>query len=372
MATATVRMQVTAAPGGRITNVAVDCACVRLLTPLPHQLDAAGLGCLEFRASGLRPGIELVQIATSSGIVRAHIQIVGPGAGEGRPALTAALLQALRERLSVLAFVHNLQGTVRNCGCSQGSLGGAGLLAGLPAFGRELAPGVQVRWVLTGDVDGMTAGLGAALVAQGWQIGDPTIAVAADPLPLLATPGLTAIVTTAPAQVQHARILYPTLPQGLAVDVLLVDGNGRIQARHIVPVDRTLPDVAGFAARFPERLSSRIDVAANPSKACASCHASAYAVWQRSAHARALDSLQPADRTDGCIGCHTTSIAAAVVAPAVHCQSCHSGSAPHVASGGTVKTTGVSDCRSCHDAKHHPAFQREEAWKLIGHGMEGK
>jgi hypothetical protein len=28
------------------------------------------------------------------------------------------------------------------------------------------------------------------------------------------------------------------------------------------------------------------------------------------------------------------------------------------------------DRRTCHDAKHHPTFQREAGWKLIEHGLE--
>jgi len=63
-------------------------------------------------------------------------------------------------------------------------------------------------------------------------------------------------------------------------------------------------------------------------------------------------------------------IAKRVLSLAVNCQSCHTGSGPHVASGRTFKTTGAVDCRSCHDAKHHPTFQREAGWKLIEHGRE--
>lgn len=367
--TSTVAIRVQAAAGGLVSAVATDCACLRLLTPLPLHLDAAGSGILELRASGVRPGVELVQVATSSGIAQAHVQIVGPGAGEGLPALRASLAEAVRDQRTLLAVAHDLRGTVRNCGCSQGSLGGAELLAGLPGLAAELAPGLAARWVLTGEVDGPAAGLGRALAEHGWSVGDPAVMVADDPLPLLDRAGLQAVVTTGPATVQHARILRPALPQGLAVDVLLLDSTGRIRSRAVVPVDRTLRAVPGLAARFREPLTRVIDVAAGPSPQCAGCHPEATAAWAATRHAKALDSLPEADRTDGCIACHTTPVAAATVAPGVACQSCHGGGEAHIASAGTQRTTPV-DCRSCHDARHHPGFRRELAWPKIRHGHE--
>ena len=368
--TCLVSIRVQAAASGMVTSVSTDCACLRLLTALPLRLSAAGAGLLELRASGVRPGVELVQVATTSGIAQAHIQIAGPGAGEGLTALRACLAEAAREQRAVLAVVHDLHGTVRNCGCSQGSLGGADLLAGVPALAAELAPGLVARWVLTGAVDGTATGLGQALAGHGWTVGAPAVTVADDPGPLLDRGGVQVVVTTGPAAVQHARMLRPALLQGLAVDVLQLDGAGRIRSRTVVPVDRTLRAVPGFAARFREPLTSTIAMTAQPSQSCIVCHAAAGAAWSRSRHALALDSLKPEDRTDSCTSCHVTPVAAAVVAPAVHCQSCHQGGAAHAASQGQLRTTGTSDCRTCHDAKHHPAFRRELAWPKIQHGRE--
>jgi hypothetical protein len=223
---------------------------------------------------------------------------------------------------------------------------------------------------LSGDSDGKHPGVGTALTTHGWSANVPEVRISSDPLPLLGQPGITAIIPTTPVAVQHRRILRPILTGGLAVELLLVDTQGQIQERRTAPVDDSLPAELPILAHFPDRLTSTLDHAAQPATACAACHPTAYAAWQRTAHARALDSLKPADRTDACIGCHTTAIAERVLAPAVSCQSCHTGSGPHITSAGTTKTTGAVDCRTCHDAKHHPAFQREAGWKLIEHGLE--
>jgi len=235
---------------------------------------------------------------------------------------------------------------------------------------RSLAPQAATRWILSGDSDGKHPGVGSALAAHGWSASVPEVRVSADLLPLLGQPGITAIIPTTPVAVQHRRILRPVLSGGLAVELLLVDAQGQIQESRTAPVDDSLPAEPAILAQFPDRLTSTLDHAAQPAKSCAGCHPTADAAWQRSAHARALDSLKPADRTDACIGCHTTAIAERVLAPAVSCQSCHTGSGPHVASGGTVRTTGTVDCRSCLDAKHHPTLQREAGGKLIEHGRE--
>jgi len=198
----------------------------------------------------------------------------------------------------------------------------------------------------------------------------PEVRATAEPLPLLGQPGITAIIPTEPVAVQHRRIVRPVLTGGLAVELLLVDAQGQIQERRTAPVDDSVPAESAVLPLFPDRLSSVLDHEAQPATACAGCHPTAYTAWQRTAHARAFDSLKPADRTDACIGCHTTAIAERVLAPAVSCQSCHTGSGPHVASAGVTKTTGAVDCRTCHDAKHHPAFQREPGWTLIEHGPE--
>lgn len=363
-------LQLRAPPGTQVTAVAVDCACLRLLTALPARVPETGALELRLRVTGVRPGIEEVLAATSAGIVRAQLQLVGPGAGRGSDQLAAALAQAQAQGWRLIAIAHDLRGQVRHCGCSTGALGGAGRLALLPATARRLAPTVAATWLLTGEADGPRAGLAAALAETGWIAADPAVRVAADPAPLLAAPGVIAVVVTGPAAMQHRRIVRPVLTAGMAVELLLIDAAGVIQARRTMPVDDSLADDPAIAARFRDRLGSTIDPAQNPSQACAACHQTAAAAWAGTRHAHALASLKPEDRTDGCIGCHVTPVAPAVVAPAVHCQSCHQGGGAHIASAGKLRTTGTVDCRSCHDARHHPTFRRETAWPLIEHGRE--
>jgi hypothetical protein len=363
-------LTLSAAPGTAVTNIAVDCACLKSLTPLPAKVPANGRLDLTFRVTGMRPGMEEILVATGAGIARAQVQIVGAGAGRGRDQLRASLARAAAEGLELLAIAHDLRGQVRNCGCSQGSLGGAGRLARLPALARELTPTARTAWVLSGDADGHHAGLGAVLSTHGWRVGDPRVLVTADVLPALSRTDLVAVIPAVTVGAQHARIVEPVLSGGLAVELLLLDTQGRIVGRATMPVDAELPDDPSLAERFREPLTARLDHAANPSQNCAGCHQSAYQAWLGTRHAQALTSLAEADRTDACVGCHTTPIAAAVLAPAVSCQSCHAGSDAHAASGGQVQTLGATDCRSCHDHKHHPGFDRATAWPRIQHGRE--
>ncbi len=359
------------APAGTtITAISTDCACVRSLTTTPATVPAVGTLDLRFRATGMRPGMEDVVVSTTTGTVRAQLQLVGPGAGRGLDQLRAAAQQATTSGWRLLGIVHALRGTIRHCTCSSGSLAGAGRIARIPGLVRDIAPGLDATWVLSGDADGKRTGLGTALTKTGWRLGDMSVRVADDPVPLLATPGVVAVIPTGDASVQHRRIVRPVLTDGMAVELLLVDAAGAIQARRTMPVDDSLPDDPTLAAQFRDVLTGTIDLAANPSQSCITCHATAGAVWAQTRHARALDSLKPEDRTDTCITCHVTPVAVSVVAPAVSCQSCHQGGEPHAASQGTLRTTGTVDCRSCHDAKHHPAFRRELAWPKIQHGGE--
>ena len=367
-ATATASLTLTAPPGTAVTAIATDCACLHATLALPATVGSTGTLAIPLAVSGLRPGIKAVTVRTTAGAATAHVQIAGPGAGDGAAVLAGALASATARGRSLWGIVHDLRGQVRNCGCSQGSLGGIGHLARLPGAVASQAPAVAARWVLTGTVDGDHAGVGAALQAAGWRIGDAAVAVAADPVPALTAAGVVAVIPTRPTAIEHQRLLRPALDRGLAVDLLLVDQAGTIRERHVLPVDGTLPDDPALAARFAAPLTWRIAGDQDPSTDCRACHAAAHDAWTGSRHARAFASLAAADRTDACVTCHGTPVAERILAPGVHCQACHAGGTAHVAAAGAVRTAGVVDCRSCHDAAHHPAFQREGMWDLIRHG----
>ncbi|MBN8523822.1 MAG: hypothetical protein J0M02_00655 [Planctomycetes bacterium] len=351
-----------------VSAVVANCACIRTLTTLPIQADATGAASIRLRVTGMRPGMEDILVATSAGILRAQVQIVGPGAGRGLDQLQIAMRAAANHGWHILAIAHDLRGRARHCGCSHGALGGIGRLAQLPRLATELQPQVTASWILTGDVDGQRTGVGAALSASGWLRADPRVLVTAEPLAALTAPGIVAVIPTVPVAAEHRRLIRPVLTDGMAVEMLLVDAAGAVQARHTVPIDDSIPDDAALERRFDDPLSVTIRTDAQPSTACAGCHASAFATWKLSRHARALDSLAATDRTDTCIGCHVTTTASAIVAPGVSCQSCHTGSDAHVAAAGSVRTTGTVQCRSCHDARHHPTFTQDAAWPMIQHG----
>ena len=365
-----VTMTLRGPPGATASSCLVDCSCLKNQTLLPAIIPASGTLDISLRVTGMRPGVEDVAVATTVGMARAQIQIVGPGAGRGLDQLRTAVQQATASGWRLLGIAHCLRGGLRQCGCSAGALGGAGRLARLPGAVRAMAPELAAAWVLSGDADGQRAGLGAALVGSGWRLGDPSVRVAEDPLPLLAEAGIVAVIPTGNPAIQHRRIVRPVLTDGLAVELLLVDAAGTIQARRTMPVDDSLPDDPALVAQFRDVLTSRIDQAANPSQSCIACHATAGAALAHARHAKALDSLKPEDRTDGCISCHVTPTAPGVVAPGVSCQSCHQGGEAHAASAGKLRTAGTTDCRSCHDAKHHPTFRREVAWPKIIHRRE--
>ncbi|MCK6486969.1 MAG: cytochrome c family protein [Planctomycetes bacterium] len=365
--TASVTLTVTALAGARVTAVATDCACLRCETALPATVPDGGTVALRLRASGVRPGVEEATVHTTAGTFTARIQIVGPGAGDGLTTLTTALADAGSQRWALWGIVHHLNGQVRNCGCSQGSLGGAGILAALPAQAARIAPTSTTRWLLTGEVDGPKPGLGAALTQRGWTVNDPAVVVTVDPMTMLANPALVAVIPATPLSVEHRKILRPVLAGGLTVELLLIDDQRQIRSRRILPVDRTLADDPAFVARFPDPLT-KVVTTVQPSESCRECHAATVDHWAGTRHALAYARLPEADRTDTCITCHTLPLAGKAVAPGVHCQSCHSGTEAHIAGRGMTRTTGAVDCRSCHDARHHPGFDRARLWEVIRHG----
>ena len=324
---------------------------------------------LPVRVVGVLPGVKTLSVRTSTGTATATLHVVTPGLGEG--AAIAAELQkqvsAAGQRLVVI--VHDLRGETRNCGCSGGSLGGIDHVAAL----RDLFP--TARLVLSGTVESNESGksssapvVGPALARYGWEIAPTDIVVSSDPLAELERPGLLAVITTGDHAVANQRVVKPVLDRGAVAIVLVVTPQGTIVSQHLMPIDRTLPSVAALANFAGGSPTVQIDRTATPSTACASCHVTAHATWSNSAHARAFASLLPADQGTNCATCHSTPLPKTVVrAPQVGCIACHTGAEVHAAAP-TTRTTGVVDCRTCHDATHHPAFNRGTAWERIDHG----
>jgi hypothetical protein len=344
-----------------LSNVGVDCACLHADVPLPLALPAGRAVAVPFIVRGTIPGVKSIRFDTALGPAHTAIQVVLPGLGEGRAQLDAAISQAKQHAGAALWFVvHDLGDNVRNCGCSNGSLGGGDHLAALPELVRSQAPGQAVRFLLSGTTD---PELFDALRARGWERDEHAIAVSAAPESAI-TGDATIVIPTTPTRVRHAKLLTPALPGGLGIEAVVI-ANGFPLARVTIPNDRTLPGDAAMLARFAAP-AVRVDATANPSANCTACHQAAHTTWLATKHARAWASLAAADQTTDCAGCHSTPRAGALPAPNVHCQSCHAGSDAHAAAPASKPPPAV-DCRICHDAKHHPGFDREAGWKAIEH-----
>lgn len=353
-----------------LTLLAVEsgCRCVALTTPLPLVMKAGTTEVIALTVNGALPGMKGLTLRTTAGSVSMQVQIISAGLGDGLTGWQAVTRKAVAQQRTLVAIVHDLHGEIRNCGCSGGSLGGIDHLAALPAALALWAPGLHVRFVLSGDADGHRTGVAAALAAYGWQR-DPTIVVSANPVRDVQDASLLAVIPAQPTTLNHRKLIVPVLNGGMTAEVLQVDAQGQIVEQETLPIDATLPSDPALVARFPDQLSVRIDDSRVPSQDCLGCHAAAHQTWLASRHAQAWTSLKPGDRTDGCIACHSTALAQpAVVAPGVQCQSCHSGAAAHALAPTTVRTGGTSDCRSCHDARHDPGFDPVRAWARIAHG----
>lgn len=124
------------------------------------------------------------------------------------------------------------------------------------------------------------------------------------------------------------------------------------------------------------------------SEACGACHPTAFAVWQRSAHARASESLGRSVSDRRCLACHATGDAPAgrPYGSGVGCEMCHGSGAgyapadvmrnPVLARELGLRELGASRvrdtlCLSCHRGSTRLApFEIEAAWRRIAHGSE--
>lgn len=116
------------------------------------------------------------------------------------------------------------------------------------------------------------------------------------------------------------------------------------------------------------------------SRACGSCHAEAYAVWEKSEHASALKTLEDDghDRDPDCTGCHVvgldreggfTSRSRTPELADVGCESCHGPGRKHALDpqNNPMVRLGPGSCGSCHNADHSPTFDWETYWAKIAH-----
>lgn len=362
--TTLISLEVVVAEPTQLLSVDADCGCLRAVLPVDRQLPV-GRTTLRVNVIGVLPGVKTLSVRTSAGTVTAIVQVVTPGLGDGVAVAAHLRTQAANAGHHLVVIVHDLLGETRNCGCSGGSLGGIDHLAAL----REVLPGA--RLVLTGRCEnGAIPVVGPLLMSYGWELSPADIVVTSEPLTALERPGLLALVNTSLLAVANQRVVQPILDRGAIAVVLEVTPQGMVVAQHLLPIDQSLPAVGAVAtAALAQRteLTARvvIDATANPATACATCHPSAHPTPAGQAHARAFASLLPADQSTACATCHSTPLPGTTVrAPHVSCTACHGGAATHAITPAT-RTTNLTDCRTCHDAAHHPTFVRETALERL-------
>lgn len=135
-------------------------------------------------------------------------------------------------------------------------------------------------------------------------------------------------------------------------------------------------DTAGFLDQIPRRPSKTYA----GSRACASCHSSAYAIWAGSVHAKGLRSLEAVGhaRDPDCVACHVVGLqnkggfrsrAATPGLASVGCESCHGPGEAHVRRPTAVRMPKVSldMCSRCHTSEQSPNFRASTYWALIRH-----
>lgn len=133
-------------------------------------------------------------------------------------------------------------------------------------------------------------------------------------------------------------------------------------------------------------------------EACKTCHPTAWAAWDKTAHAKAWTTLEKAEQDPtrygwpvtaypDCVSCHVVgfgqqtgfvSFAETPQLAAVGCERCHGPGSDHMVSGGTKKLGLIGGvqasllCIQCHDFEQSPNFVYGEKWTSILHGREPK
>jgi cytochrome c553 len=115
---------------------------------------------------------------------------------------------------------------------------------------------------------------------------------------------------------------------------------------------------------------------------CRACHAKEFAVWEKSAHARAWAGLQRVGKTfdPECIECHVVgwrqpggfrSEADSPQLAAVGCEVCHGPGKAHIRAAGKerggLERSSLRRCQTCHNPERAPAFDPDRGWRQIAH-----
>lgn len=117
------------------------------------------------------------------------------------------------------------------------------------------------------------------------------------------------------------------------------------------------------------------------SRACMPCHSEDYKIWQKTAHAKAMQTLVDVHhhKDPECVGCHVVgleyeggfqSLEKTPTLKDVGCESCHGAGRKHIEDpeNNRMGKIGESVCLNCHVPAHSPNFNFETYWKKIEHG----
>jgi hypothetical protein len=113
---------------------------------------------------------------------------------------------------------------------------------------------------------------------------------------------------------------------------------------------------------------------------CATCHAAAFEVWQKSRHAHAIETLkqQKKEFDTVCVTCHVTGagkvggfvdLARTAQLSNVQCEACHGSGTLHVEnpSGAKMAKLTADACMGCHTKGNSPEFEFVTYWQKIKH-----
>ncbi len=356
---------------GNVYAIEGSCGCIRVVSALPMHVDVQHPGVIDLQVVGLAAGVKTIRVLTDHGPATATIDLHIGTEGNGRSML-GQLAERIKgdQRLTPWFIIHDLRGSVRNCGCSAGSLGGIDYLAALPRQWHEISQGRPARFLLTGVIDGDRPTMSAALIDAGWERHpvDVTQGDAAPGSNMALDARLHLWTSSSPPHAQHASDLWIPLDGGAVAAVALMADRGFPDSTWYIPIDRSL-DHDEQALRSVIPAQKPVPVVVEEATSCGACHAAAQKAWDASRHAHAWQTLTPAQRQDDCASCHSSPREHTDVREAnVTCIGCHQGSTKHAQNPLQSRTTGTTDCRSCHDAKRVPDFDPVAAWLRVQHG----
>ena len=177
------------------------------------------------------------------------------------------------------------------------------------------------------------------------------------------------------------RLLHDKIPQDKSFRQLAQEYRDEVRRTKLAVDD---PTKAG-ADMVP---GVRVAASYVGSQRCVDCHKTAGAVWAKSGHATAFDTLvaRKADADPKCIACHTIGFGsvsgyrreyAAGKMVQVGCESCHGPGSLHVRRyegdqtiDFTYRPLGAGDCQKCHYGEFSRPFYWYEFWPPVKHGKE--